>query len=135
MSIIGETNKWDDSTGTGTGTIVVSNDGLSYPSGIFLATQPGGIKMTHVATGFVANSQRTVWRPLKTQMGGQSFYFGVLMAYNDLSQYRTGDYAVWGLTRTSNNGISYPSADGVCVGYQKSASGVNAILRVLDQIQ
>jgi hypothetical protein len=106
------------------GVIVVSDTGLEYPAYVSRTAQPGAIKIAS------SSGNRSLKRDLETPLGNRSFYFSVLMSYSDLSSYATGRYAVWGLTKTQSSGDAYPADDGILVGFEKTSSGVDAILRV-----
>lgn len=123
-SILGETGKWLGDTGT----IMVTNGGLGYASGIFLSTQGGSVLMQSAST---SGGPRSVKRVASPALAGKSFYFGALLSYNDLSANPADAYAVWGLTKTASSVTAYPAADGVLVGFQRTATGVDAVLRVL----
>lgn len=128
-SIVGEIGAWGTGNGTSTTVFQINVAGLSYPLGIELTGQGGAVRMNSTQNGGI--NARTVGRSLSPTLGGQSFYFSALMAFDDLSSLASGAYVVWGLSKTQVNHDQYPAADGILVGFQKNGTQVDAIVRVL----
>lgn len=124
-SIVGETGAWTSSDASNTGVIIPTNTGLSL-SGLFATTMTGKIRITSSAGANV----RSLKRALGPSVGGQSFYFGGLVAYDNFYT-NVGSYTVMGFTKTMTPTVAYPADDGILFGFQRSASSTDLILRVM----
>lgn len=128
-SIIGESGTW---TGDATSTTAISVDGtgLTYPPGVLLSGLGGSVYIANAQIG--GAGVRSLKRALSPTLSGKSFYFSVLMGFNDLSSLANGAALLWGVTKTKTGTQFYPASDGVLVGFQRTATGVDAVLRVLN---
>lgn len=129
VTIIGESGTWSSSDNGTTATLKVNATTLAYPSGIYLSGIGGAVRLSHTDIGGV--NMRSLKRAVSPALAGKSFYFSTLMAFDNLSSWANGAYAVCGLTKTRTITGAYPATDGILVGFQKNGTQVDAILRVL----
>ncbi len=130
VTIIGENGTWNSANGTSTSVLKVNAASLAYPAGIHLAALGGSIWLSHTDKG--GTNARSLKRALSPALGGKSFYFSVLIAFDDLSAWTGDAYAVCGLTSTRTGTTSYPATDGILAGFQKNGTQVDAVVRVLE---
>ena len=128
-TIVGETNAWGNANNSSTGVITNEPTGLSYPAGINLGSQTGGMRIFSTASG--GSNVRAIMRAITPVLAGKSFYFSALAGFNDLSSLANNEYVALGLVKTRANNNQYPPADGIQIGFKKNGSNIDAILRVL----
>ena len=128
-SIIGETGTWTNANNATTAVLTNSLAGLSYPAGINLSPQSGGMRIFSTASG--GSNVRAIMRAITPVLAGKSFYFSALAGFNDLSSLANNEYVAFGLVKTRVNNNQYPPADGIQIGFKKNGSNIDAILRVL----
>jgi hypothetical protein len=134
-SIVGETGAWNANNGSNSGTGAIkttTTTNLFYPAGVNLTSIGGTVDFTHPETKTdIEQPYRVMGRNISVAnetLARKSFFATVLMAYTDLTHYIPGAFAGWGLSRTIPTYTSYPSTDGVLVGFQKSETDVKAVL-------
>ena len=122
-----------------TGVFISSAIGLEYPDGIPLGTQGGALRMTHDEQrhDFTATYTRCLSRVITAPLSETNFYFSVLLEQSGLDYWAKNQFFTIGLTRTQSHNDkdnnTFPPVDGVQIGFKRSTTGVDIVLRAAGQ--